>query len=169
LIRATITLGTPLSGVGLANFLVLSSNEQGRVLRPQDVNDFLQLLNESTAEFEEKRNYLSCPRIVLYAGYEEDDTPLVEGIPIPFYRVVPRDSAIAGVDTSYTKGFKMDHRQLAKPADREALQYKWVKGILRACNSETRDVNPTTGEIMECGAQASNICGLPPWMIPGNR
>jgi len=115
LMRATITLGTPLSGSELANFLVLSSNEQSRVLRPQDVNDFLQLLNESTAEFELKRNYLSCPPIVLYAGYAKHDTPLVEGVPVPFYRVVPQDSATLDVDARYTKGFEMDHRQLAKP------------------------------------------------------
>lgn len=169
LMRATITLGTPLNGSELANFLVLSSNEQRRVLRPQDVNDFLQLLNDSTAEFELKRNYLSCPRIVLYAGYEMQDTPLVEGVPIPFYRVVPQDSATLDVNTSYTKGFAMDHRQLAKPADRDAPQYKWVKNILQACKSETRDISPTTGEITECGERASYICGQPPWMLPGNR
>jgi hypothetical protein len=131
----------------------------------------LQLLNESTEEFELKRNYLSCPRILLYAGYEKQDTPLVEGVPIPSYRVVPQQSATFGVDRSYTRGFEMDHRHLAKPGGRDAPQYEWVKNILQACKSETRDISlsPSTGEITECGERASYICGQPPWMLPNNR
>jgi triacylglycerol esterase/lipase EstA (alpha/beta hydrolase family) len=49
LIGATITLGTPLRGADLANFVVLrlsSQNEQLRVLRPEDVNDFLQIAKQ---------------------------------------------------------------------------------------------------------------------------
>ena len=66
LMRATITFGIPLTGASLANFTVAraSSNEQLRVLRLEDGNDFLQLLNESIDEFEQKRAFLGCPRMV---------------------------------------------------------------------------------------------------------
>ena len=154
LFRATITLGTPLEGSDLANLTLVraSSNEQVRVLRPIDFNDFLQLLHESTQEFTQKRQTLGCPEVQFYAGYEMRDTPLVEGIPFPTLRIVSQQSATAGVQ--HTKGFDKNHRELVKPANRSDAVYDWVRGILRTCG-------PNGGA---CSAAIDRTCGRPSWL-----
>ncbi len=156
LFRATITLGTPLEGSDRANvwYVRLSANEQVRVLRPVDVNDFLQLLANSTEEFTQKRETLGCPEVQLYAGYEMRDTSPIEGMPIPKWRIVSKESATAHVSDQNTKGFDKDHRELVKPADRSDAVYSWVRGILRTCR-------PNGGS---CSAAIGGRCGRPSWL-----
>jgi len=155
LFRATITLGTPLQGSEQANRWIVraSANEQVRVLRTIDVNDFLQLLDNSTQEFTEKRETLGCPELQLYAGYETLETPLIEGTPLPKWEVVSKASATHGVPSARQQGFDKDHRQLVKPTNRGDLVYKWVAGILRACRE---------GGI--CSTPIPAGCGRPPWI-----
>jgi hypothetical protein len=140
----------------MANLLLVraSANEQVRALRPVDVNDFLQLLANSTEEFTQKRETLGCPEVQLYAGYEMRDTPLIEGVPLPKWRVVSERSATAGVSGQHTEGFDKDHRELVKPADRSDAVYNWVRGILRTCR-------PNGGS---CSAAISSRCGRPSWL-----
>jgi hypothetical protein len=94
-------VGTPLKGALLANHLLVraSGNEQMRVLRPEDVNDFLQLLNKSTDEFTAKRLTLNCPEIAFFAGFEQNPTPVFEGNQFPTALVpttlVPKEIAVS--------------------------------------------------------------------------
>jgi pimeloyl-ACP methyl ester carboxylesterase len=155
LFRATITLGTPLRGSTLANLWIVraSGNEQVRVLRPDDVNDFLQLLANSTEEFTQKRFTLNCPEISFYAGFEQNDTPLIEGTPIPTTRVVSEESATQGIPLLRTRGFAKDHRQLVRPANRSDEVYRWVADILRECRLGGA-----------CSAPIGLDCGRPAWL-----
>lgn len=156
LFKATIALGTPLKGSDQADRWIIraSANEQVRVLRPIDVNDFLALLNNSTEEFTEKRETLGCPEVQFYAGYEKQDTPLIPGTSRPAWRIVTKTSATAGVNIRNVEGFDKDHFELVKPADRSDRVYEWVAGILRTCG-------PNGGT---CSEPLSSMCGRPPWL-----
>jgi hypothetical protein len=158
LFRATFTFGTPLQGSNEAERWIVraSSNEQTRVLRMIDVNDFLQLLNKSAQEFTDKRDTLRCPELKLYAGYEKLETPYLENVPLsPKALFVPRASATFGVVEERQKGFDADHRQLVKPRDRGDLSYQWVSLMLRECK-------PGLGG--SCTAPIDASCGRPPWL-----
>jgi hypothetical protein len=148
-------LGTPLSGSNLANLWIVraSANEQTRVLRPVDVNDFLQLLSNSTNEFTAKRVTLQCPEIGFYAGFEQNETPLIEGTLFPTALVVSETSATEGVPPGHTMGFAKDHRQLVRPANRSDGVYMWVADILRTCRLGGA-----------CGASIGSECGRPVWL-----
>jgi hypothetical protein len=154
LFPASFTFGTPLLGAHIANFLRVSANAEARALTPAEANDYLQLLMNSTEEFNEKRETLGCPELLFYAGYEQQKTPASNSLPHVKVLVVPKESATAGVPDGRIKGFPKDHRQMVKPADRTDDAYRWVRDVLKACRSNDES----------CGKPVQAYCGRPPWL-----
>lgn len=150
LFRAVFTLGTPLEGSSLANFVTISRNEQFRVLRPKQKNDFLQLLENSTDEYLEKRGMMGCPDIQFYAGFETLPTPLREGFSFPSAILVTRQSATKRSQISM--GFLKNHIELVKPADRNDAVYRWVQENIQTCQRGN------------CDRPIEIMCGRPPWL-----
>ena len=86
--RMVITLGTPNKGSSLANLgRLLTDNEQIRVLRPIDVNDFQQLVNKSIREIQEKHD--GGPSLRTFAAFEKKPVSLL-GIVVARKRARPR-------------------------------------------------------------------------------
>ncbi|WP_083543378.1 esterase/lipase family protein [Bradyrhizobium sp. CCGE-LA001] len=124
--RLVITLGTPNEGSSLASLAQWASdNEQVRVLRPIDVNDFQQLLNAITSDIAEKHE--ACASLRTFAAYEE----LPAGPAGILGIIVSQPSATRGAFAS--RGFSKDHFGLAKPSSHTDPVYIWVKEAIQGC------------------------------------
>jgi triacylglycerol esterase/lipase EstA (alpha/beta hydrolase family) len=123
--RMVISLGTPYQGSSLANLArLVTANEQVRVLRPVDVNDFKQLLNHTIDDLQEKHKV--CETLRTFAAYEEK--PML-GLGI----IVDRDSATFNAYESV--GFERDHKELFKPKSINPPDrvYTWATRLLASC------------------------------------
>jgi pimeloyl-ACP methyl ester carboxylesterase len=123
--RMVITLGTPMNGSSLASIAQFATgNEQIRVLRPIDVNDFQQLIVSLQNDITLKRRY--CVSLRTFAAFEKKP---VTGVGI----VVSESSATVN---AYAKvGFDKNHLQLPKPsslAPRDKV-YDWATGLVAGC------------------------------------
>jgi len=127
-VRMLITLGTPVEGAKLANYLSLfSSNEQVRSLIELRKNDFLQFLRETSANVLTKRLNNNCSVIEFDAAYE---TTGVVGVVI-----VSKESATAQATHVAGDGWSKNHVELPKPADRSDKVYDWVRSELKLCTA----------------------------------
>jgi pimeloyl-ACP methyl ester carboxylesterase len=132
--RLVITLGTPNLGSSLANLARLASlNEQIRVLRPIDVNDFAQLVNKSLREIQTKHE--GCLSLRSFAAFEKKP---VLGLGI----VVSEESATK--DAFGKQGFNRNHIQLPKPQSTNPVDpvYGWATGLVEDCVKNANDVCP---------------------------
>jgi pimeloyl-ACP methyl ester carboxylesterase len=132
--RLLITLGTPNQGSSLANIARLATaNEQIRVLRTIDVNDFLQLLNHGY--YNTGLKHEGCFTLKTFAAFERNPTP---GLGI----VVSEASATAYADGSM--GFYRNHLQLPTPSSITPPDpvYAWATDLVAACVHDDEDVCP---------------------------
>jgi pimeloyl-ACP methyl ester carboxylesterase len=121
--RMVITLGTPNEGSSLANLGRLATdNEQIRVLRPIDVNDFQQLVNKSIREIQAKHE--ACPSLRTFAAFEKKPV-------FPLGIIV--EEASATKDAFAKIGFERNHNELPKPASLDDLVYAWATSLVADC------------------------------------
>lgn len=121
--RMVITLGTPNEGSSLANLAQLASdNEQIRVLKPIQVNDFQQLVNKSIREIQEKHE--GCPSLRTFAAFEKRPVLLL-GIVV--------EEASATKDAFAKIGFERNHMELPKPVSPDDPVYAWATRLVADC------------------------------------
>lgn len=136
-IRLVVTLGTPYEGADLANLARLfSGNDQIRVLRPIDVNDFQQILNKTANDFQGK--HAGCLTLRNFAAYEKLPETAV-GI------VVGQTSATR--DAYRSEGFDKSHTQLSKPADEHDPIYAWILNAVHKCADDDDGYCPARIEV----------------------
>jgi tetratricopeptide (TPR) repeat protein len=130
-VAGVVLLATPNNGSELTKVGgLVSESRQIRELRHVDDkgnNTYLESLNSDwNREFKSDGH----PRHVLvYAGYEEIDMPMIGS-------VVKMSSAIPYADS--VMGFQLDHISIAKPADRDQnTLYTWVKAMLEISLEKT--------------------------------
>lgn len=139
--RAVITLGTPNEGSSLATLASwATSNEQIRVLRPIDVNDFAQLVNKSLREIQEKHE--GCVSLRSFAAFEKRP---VFGLGI----IVSEQSAT--LDAFSKIGFDRNHIELPKPVSPVDPVYDWATTLIRHCVTNMEDVCPAK-QTLSCPA-----------------
>jgi pimeloyl-ACP methyl ester carboxylesterase len=138
--RMVITLGTPNEGSSLANLARLATdNEQIRVLRPIDVNDFQQLVNKSMREIQEKHE--GCPSLRTFAAFEQKPVLLL-GIVV--------EEASATRDAFARIGFQRNHMELPKPASLDDPVYTWATRLVAICVRSDADACPQPIQIASC-------------------
>lgn len=132
--RLLITLGTPNLGASLANIARLATaNEQIRVLRTIDVNDFMQLLNQGYRNAGLKHK--PCLTLKTFAAFEEKP---VRGLGI----IV--DEASATIDADEKIGFDRNHLQLPTPRSITPPDpvYQWATDLVAECVHDSENVCP---------------------------
>jgi hypothetical protein len=118
-----VTLGTPNEGRSLANLgRLVTENEQIRVLRPIDVNDFQQLVNKSIRDIQEKHE--ECPSLRTFAAFEKK--------PVSLGGVVVAEAS-ATKDAFAQIGFERDHNDLPKPLSPNDPVYVWATHLMADC------------------------------------
>jgi pimeloyl-ACP methyl ester carboxylesterase len=138
--RMVITLGTPNEGSSLASIAQLATfNEQIRVLRPIDVNDFDQLLNKTMGEIQLKHE--GCLSLRTFSAFEK--VPVI-GLGL----IVTEQSAT--VDAFAKIGFDKNHLQLPKPTSSTDPVYKWATDLVSACVNNDSGVCPTATPQSHC-------------------
>jgi triacylglycerol esterase/lipase EstA (alpha/beta hydrolase family) len=133
--RLVITLGTPNEGADLANFArLISMNEQLRILRPVDVNDFQQLVNKSLGEIQAKHE--ACASMRSFAAFEK--------LPVTGAGIIVSERS-ATKDAFFKIGFDRNHIELSKPASFSPIDpvYDWATRLIQACVRDSVDVCPT--------------------------
>ncbi len=141
--RAVITLGTPNEGSSLATLASWATrNEQIRVLRPIDVNDFAQLVNKSLREIQEKHE--GCLSLRSFAAFEKKP---VLGLGI----IVSEQSATSGAFSKI--GFDRNHIELPKPVSINPVDpvYDWATTLIKHCVADMEDACPVR-EMLSCPA-----------------
>jgi triacylglycerol esterase/lipase EstA (alpha/beta hydrolase family) len=122
--RMVITLGTPNEGSNLANLgQLFTDNEQIRVLKPIDVNDFQQLLIHMRRDIQGKHE--ACPSLRTFAAFEKKPVSLLLGI------VVEEASATQGAFAKI--GFERNHIELPKPVSPDDPVYSWATRLVADC------------------------------------
>lgn len=138
--RMVITLGTPNEGSSLANLGRLATdNEQIRVLRPIDVNDFQQLVNKTIREIAEKHE--GCPSLRTFAAFEKKPVTLL-GIVV--------EEASATKDAFAKIGFDRNHMELPKPVSPDDPVYGWATRLVVDCVHNNDDACPLPSRNPSC-------------------
>jgi pimeloyl-ACP methyl ester carboxylesterase len=138
--RLVITLGTPNEGSSLANLGRLATdNEQIRVLRPIDVNDFQQLVNKSMREIQEKHE--GCPSLRTFAAFEKKPVLLL-GIIV--------EEASATKDAFAKIGFERNHMELPKPVSPDDPVYAWATRLVADCVRNDNSACPLPSQNSSC-------------------
>ena len=134
-----ITLGTPVNGSQIANFVVIAKNVLGIIHDPLLVslkrdNTFLRMLNLWRRSENRKADRFKCRKVNLYSA--------IEGASKYGFTVVSKEEAEPFFrNYAKVKYFKnLDHFLISKPASRDDELYRWVDDIIGAELGRLADV-----------------------------